>query len=118
MKTHTPFSELLAKATPGPFYAEVSVVKKDNGNNGYHVASCDILNRGIADAEIITRLLNWAHAGGVEALKSCAFDLEITIKHNETPGNKRTVSDAMLAGLKSHASKARAALAILNREKP
>jgi hypothetical protein len=77
MKTHPlPFSELQAQATKGPFERRQQdlVCSVKSGM----VADCektDFAKRPSpsqpefeANAELITRLLNFAHAGGVEAL--------------------------------------------------
>lgn len=49
-------------------------------------------------------------AGLITSLRACVFDLECVIRHNRTPGNKRTVSEVMLRGMECHAEAARAIL--------
>lgn len=70
MSTPKSFSELQTQATQGAFKSSRSV--RSGHYVIYTVEGIIVANTSLdavpADAELITRLLNWAHAGGVERL--------------------------------------------------
>lgn len=78
MTTPLPFTELRAQATQGPFNQEhvcdvihirgLTQEKAKGFTKDYRGIIATILDSGGVDAELITRLLNFAHAGGVEAM--------------------------------------------------
>lgn len=72
MNQPEPFAQLLAKATHGPFARNSNAV--DVTHNGHQKRLLLTLQHSqatdtAADAELITRLLNFAHSGGVELLE-------------------------------------------------
>ncbi len=68
-----PFSELLAKATPGPYIVSAYTSEEWEvcGPNEVHFCFC---NRK-ETAEAICRLMNFAQAGGVENLTSLSEEM-------------------------------------------
>lgn len=67
------FAQLLAKATPGPFGVSESGKSIWHGDPEEYLSVChtsfETTEHTPADMELIARLLNFAHAGGVIALR-------------------------------------------------
>ena len=63
------------------------------------------------ESEATSRLIA-AAPSLLAALEASLFDLEAIVSHNRKPGNKRTVSEAMLRGIEHHCKDARAALSL------
>ena len=66
------FAQLLAKATPGPFGVSESGKSIRHGDPEEYLSVChtsfETTEHTPADMELITRLLNFAHAGGYQFL--------------------------------------------------
>lgn len=85
------FSELLSGATAldAPLFADGCAVLKPNGNCGQSLAQTNFFNDGHKfDAELIARLLNFAHSGGVEALRRILEEHEWRAKDSIDSENK------------------------------
>jgi hypothetical protein len=125
MKTQsTPtFSELQAQATKGPFLAgEPYTTEADINSVGIFAlsdsevrpadAAGDTLKQAQANAELITRLLNWAHAGGPAAMGTL-YVWAKNLADNMPPSWK----GQDLSIFTEQRDKARQCIAILNGEK-